>query len=29
MRSAKSQSVADLPIGAHRGLRHHRGIAKQ
>jgi hypothetical protein len=29
MRSARSQGVADLPIGAHRGLRHHRGIAKE
>jgi hypothetical protein len=29
MRSARSQSVADFPIGAHRGLRHHRGSAKE
>src|SRR5438874_5319927 len=26
--SARSQAVADLPIGARGGLRHHRGIAK-
>ena len=24
MRSARWQSIADLPIGAHRGLQHHR-----
>jgi hypothetical protein len=27
-RSAKSQSVVDLPIGARGGLRHHSGMAK-
>jgi hypothetical protein len=29
MRSARWQSIADLPIVAHRGLRHHRGIARE
>ncbi|MEH2533363.1 hypothetical protein V1277_000254 [Bradyrhizobium sp. AZCC 1588] len=29
MRSAGWQSNADLPIGAHRGLQHHRGIARE
>ena len=29
MRSAGWQSIADLPIGAHRGLQHHRGIARE
>jgi hypothetical protein len=28
MRSTRSRGVPDLPIGVHRGLRHHRGIAK-
>jgi hypothetical protein len=27
MRSARWQSIVDLPIVANRGLRHHRGIA--
>ena len=26
-RSTKSQAIADLPIGARGGLRHHRGTA--
>jgi hypothetical protein len=29
LNSAKWQSIADLPIGAHRGLQHHRGIARE
>src|SRR5260370_17493323 len=29
MRRAGSQSIADLPIGAHRGVRHHSATAKQ
>ena len=29
MRSARWQSIADLPIVAHRGLRHHRGIVRE
>jgi hypothetical protein len=28
-RSTKSQEVADLPIGARDGLRHHSATAKQ
>jgi len=28
-RSARSRAVADLPIGAHGGLRHHRGTANE
>ena len=29
MRSARSWGVADLSIEARRGLRHHRGAAKE
>jgi hypothetical protein len=28
-RNAKSQAVADLPIGARGGRRHHRGTANE
>jgi len=28
-RSVKSQVIADLPIGARGGLRHHRGTANE